>query len=339
MPNNSLNDSSLHDLKNKKKSSRQTSHSKTITLIGIISIIVAIFIVTIASIVSSNINRPSSEASSETSPSDEEITDNLSPPHPLPNFIDLQPTVNQWLATTNAQIGLMIYDLDHHQIAASHQADVIFYIASIYKLFYVYSGYRLIDANIMDADEIFITTNDYRAGNYTFSECLDLMIRESYNGCADPMRENSFLSNYANNLINELNLTNTTDLGLYSTATDLTKLLIHVWEHSDLTSSSWQQLSDSMLNQPPTPIDSETTYDWRQGFPSGFSESVSVYDKVGWQWNQEQWSTYADAAILDFSTLNRHYTAVIIASNLPDSSALSTLAHTIESVISSTDQS
>lgn len=97
------------------------------------------------------------------------------------------------------------------------------------------------------------------------------MIRESYNGCADPMRANSIFDARAEAIVDELELKNTSNLGLYSTAADLTKLLELYYYHPDLSESSWNKIADSMLNQPPTKISEDTTYDWRQGLPARFS--------------------------------------------------------------------
>lgn len=332
MPNNSSNDSSPLVPKNSHRFSATSHQAKILLPAGAIIVLVVITIISIISVTHSK------KSSDSNSPSDKTIESEISEPtSSAPEYIDLQPVIDEWinsLDNSQIEVGLVIFDLDNHQIAASYQPDKVFNIASIYKLFYVYSGYQLIDSDIINEDEYFVTTSDYRAGNYTFSECLDLAIRESYNGCADPMRADNTLSQYAETFITELELNNTTDLGLYSTASDLTKLLIHVWQHSDLSDQSWQKLSDSMLYQPPTTIDSETVYNWRQGLPSGFSDQVSIYDKVGWAWDGEKWSVYADVSILEFSTKNRHYTAAILTIDLSDTAVLTTLSEKIESAIS-----
>lgn len=271
----------------------------------------------------------SSAGSSQTPPNQ--------PSSKQPDFIDLQPVVDAWQKTTTANVGLMIYDLDHSRVAASYQPNKVFNVASIYKLFFVYDGYRQIESGAVKADSYYVTTSDYRAGAYTYGECLDLMIRESYNGCANKMRSDKKALARVNNLINEFNLKSTTNAGLSSTAADLTELLRLYYQHPDLSSTSWQKISDSMLNQPATKIDAATTYNWRQGLPSGFSSQTNVYDKVGWAWNADNniWDTYADAAIVEFPAQNRHYTIVVLTSNLPgrNAAALANLGARIEDAI------
>lgn len=262
-------------------------------------------------------------------------------PTKTPEFINLQPTVDAWLKTISANVGLMIYDLDNNRVAASHQADRVFDVASIYKLFFVYDGYQQIEAGAISADTPFVTTSDYRANTYTYGECLDLMIRESYNGCADVFYNDQKATARVETLINTLNLKATANNGLTSTAADLTELLKLYYEHSGISEGNWQKITDSMLTQPATKIDSVTTYNWRQGLPSGFSNYVKVYNKVGWAWNEtlRTWTTHADAAIVEFPQQNRHYIIVILTSSLPGPSVtpITNLGTLIEDAIISND--
>lgn len=241
-----------------------------------------------------------------------------------PAFIDLQNTVDQWISGLPGDAGVMIYDLDHDQVAASYQADQVFAAASIYKMFFVYDGYRQIDAGLDDANAIYVNTPD--KGPLSTSACLDLMIRESYNGCADPMRADTARYARAEELIQDLGLTNTSGAGLYSTPADLTKLYQHYWKHADLSSQSWDRILDSMLNQP------ETTYDWRRGLPSGF-QTAAVYDKVGWNWTGSNWSIYDDAAFVVFPELGRHYIVIVMTTGLPSHQPLVDLGAAIETAV------
>ena len=258
--------------------------------------------------------------------SDSDATDQST----TPTLIDFQPLLDQWVADTrkNSQIdlGVMIYDLDHQAVVGSYQPDTVFNTASIYKLSYAYDGYREIAAGRDSADAYFITIAD--KGDLTLGACLDLIIRESYNGCADPLRGDPDRTARVEALISDLGLTNTTNAGLYSSARDLTRLLQLYWEHPDLTADQWATIQDSLLNQPPT------TYDWRQGLPAGFT-TAEVYNKVGWAWNGSYWSVYNDAAIVVFPEQHRHYLVVILTEGI--SSAVPTpitqLGHAIEAAV------
>lgn len=228
-----------------------------------------------------------------------------------PALIDFQPLLDQWIAdirgSSQIDLGVMIYDLDHQAVVGSYQPDTVFNAASIYKLFYAYDGYREIAAGRDSADAYFITTAD--KGDLTLGACLDLIIRESYNGCADPLRSDPDRTARVQALISDLGLTNTTNAGLYSSARDLTRLLQLYWKHPDLTADQWTAIQDSLLNQPPT------TYDWRQGLPAGFT-TAEVYNKVGWAWNGSYWSVYNDAAIVVFPEQHRHYLVVVLTEGI-----------------------
>lgn len=241
-----------------------------------------------------------------------------------PTFIDLQPTVDAWLATAPGKVGLMIYDLDNQQVAAEYQSNVVFEAASVYKLFFAYDGYMQIDAGVDDGEAYFTSTSDY--DNLSLSDCLDKIIRESYNGCADPLRADAARFARAEALADRLELTGTSSAGLYSTAADLTKLMQLYWEHPDLSAASWEAIQDSMLNQPPT------TYNWRQGLPSGFSQAL-VYDKVGWNYTGSYWSIYDDVAFVVFPEQDRHYIVVVMTSGFPTFTPLVNLGAQLETAI------
>lgn len=303
------------------------SHQIQIAVLAILGIIAISLTFTFTLLISNNIvgaiTRQDNTAQDGTVTNNPDQDTNNPPDQSTPTFIDLQAVVNNWSSKVKAKVGLMIYDLDNDKIAAELNAHQIFSTASIYKLFFAYVGYQDIDSGYIDPDQSFAITNDYRADTYTFSECLDLMIRESYNGCADPIRSNQRLYRRAENLISELGLKNTTDGGLFSTPADLTTFLKFLYNEHDLSAKSWANFQDSMLNQPPTTVDENTVYDWRQGLPTGFSDDVKVYDKVGWAWNETYWTAYNDAAIVEFPELGRHYIIVLLATDLHEDPPLS----------------
>lgn len=252
-------------------------------------------------------DQPDDTSDQSTAASDSDAADQPT----TPALIDFQPLLDQWVADTRGSsqidLGVMIYDLDHQTVVGSYQPDTVFNSASIYKLFYAYDGYREIAAGRDSADAYFITTAD--KGDLTLGACLDLIIRESYNGCADPLRSDPDRTARVEALISDLGLTNTTNAGLYSSARDLTRLLQLYWEHPNLTANQWTTIQDSLLNQPPT------AYDWRQGLPAGFT-TAEVYNKVGWAWNGSYWSVYNDAAIVVFPEQQRHYLIVVLTEGI-----------------------
>ena len=222
----------------------------------------------------------------------------------------------------------MIYDLDNNQVAASVNPDRVFNLASIYKLFFAYDGYQEIDAGRDDGSATLVITQD--KGELSLATCLDLIIRESYNGCADPLRADPARYQRAEALASRLGLSHTSSAGLYSTAADLAELMKLYWEHPDLSDASWAAIQDSMLNQP------ATTYNWRQGLPAGLTTAV-VYDKVGWNYTGSYWSIYNDAAFLVFPEQNRHYIMIVLTENLPTFHPITQLGTQVESTILNAD--
>ena len=227
---------------------------------------------------------------------------------PKPQFISLQPIVDSW-SVNNPNTSVLVYDLDNDLIAAEYNADVVREIASIYKLFYVYDGYLRLSAGLDDPTEIIANVPE-KGGNLTLTTCLDLMVRESYNPCADPIRADSARTARVNAIIDELGLAETSNAGLNSSARNITTLMQTLWQHEGISEEYWQQFMDSMLNQP------KTTYDWRQGLPAGFSDAAQVYDKVGWYSpDGYHWSYYNDAAFVVFPSENRHYIVICFIKN------------------------
>lgn len=248
-----------------------------------------------------------------------EIADTPTEPEPEPEptepakpaFINLQPTVDNWLASLNsrAEVAVYIYDLDNEQIAAEHNAYTRFGLASIYKLFFVYKAYERVEQGIYDG-------NAYFADGKTLNQCLDKIIRESYNPCAEPLRA-KMLDEIEGIIKNEYGIDNTAAGALYASAKATADMLRIYYEHKTLSAETYALILDSMLNQPPT------TYNWRQGLPSGF-KVAKVYDKVGWNYTGSYWETYDDAAIVEFPDENRHYLMVVLSGyiNYTDIAAL-----------------
>ena len=99
-----------------------------------------------------------------------------------------------------------------------------------------------------------------------------------------------------------------------TTPEDIVQIMRIFYKHVDICDESMlAQMKDSFLNQP------ETEHDWRQGLPSGFSDVVAVYNKVGWEYNENigRWDIYNDAAIVDFLDQNRHFVVVVMSNDVP----------------------
>lgn len=277
---------------------------------------------------SSNPHEVSAVESSETFENSSQVSAEPSSENPLQNnsetppLINLQPVLDRWLTTVNpSHVGVVIYDLDHHQTVAKFNSDKVFETASLYKLFVAYEGYRRLEHRPTSADDLYVA-------GHTRAECLDLMIRVSDSACAEKMHT-EIGSTQLNHLI-KTNFGLAHSPTLSSTPSDIAKMLTRYYFHPDLSAQSWQTIKDSMLNQPNSGSDR-----WRQGFPAGFSRKTKVYNKVGWNSSDgAKWDLFNDAAILEFSTQNRHY-AVAIMTNFTRPTKISALGSALETALTS----
>lgn len=208
----------------------------------------------------------------------------------LPEAVSFQPTIDEWVKTVGGNKSILIYDLNRNEIAGEYNTAEKYSTASLYKLFVVYEGYKRVNNGEWDGNE--------KAGStgYTINECLDLAIRESYSPCAETLWAMIGYDALDKIIETDWSIVNSDIPKLTSNVSDITEMMKRFYLHPDfdspeLLSSMW----DSFLNQP------ETTYDWRQGLPSGFKKA-SVYNKVGWDYNTDSkyWNIYHDTAIVKF---------------------------------------
>lgn len=253
---------------------------------------------------------PSAEDQEPDGTHKEEITDetvaDTGPVKEKPNKIDFQPVVDEWVASVRGDKGIVIYDLDRDEITANYNADGEFATASVYKLFVVYEGYRLLESGEWQADD------PAGATGYTILECLDLAIRESNSACAETLWAKMGRDNLEGIVKKDFGLEDTYVEGFSSTPMDVMKMMKKYYYHDEIAQDSLlTQMKDSFLNQP------VTEYNWRQGLPSGF-ELANVYNKVGWEYSPEAgyWLIYNDAAIVEYPEQNRHFIVVVMTNSI-----------------------
>lgn len=246
---------------------------------------------------------PSSDDEDESLAGSSDITTDEEEP-PLP--IDFQSVVDGFVNSTSGNKSILIYDLDRQEIAGSFEPTKKYSTASLYKLFVVYEGYRRVDKGEWDANTPVGSTG------YTILECLDLAIRESHSPCAESLW--SMIGHpELDRIVSELGINNTDVSHLTSTPEDILSIMKLFYSHPDISSSELiARMKDSFLNQP------ITTYNWRQGIPSGFKKA-NVYNKVGWDYNPDSknWNIYHDAAIIEFPEQNRHFIVIVMTNYVP----------------------
>lgn len=274
-------------------------------------------------------------------PKDEEVTstetetESKTSKFKLPEFIDLQALVDDWTSSLNkgAKVGLEIYDLNNKKVAAKKNADSEFQTASLYKMFIVYEGYKEIESGDLDGNATLVNGN-------SILKCLDLAFRESDSPCAESLWSKIGRDKIEDIIEDEYKLKNSSAKTLTSTPSDIVSLLEIYYYHKDLTENSYSLIKDSLLDQPAIKSNLCGGYcNFRLGLPSGFSDDVRVYNKVGYESDGvgKVWKIYNDAAIIEFPKLGRAYIISVFTENLPWSNkkiqALSDLASSLEKAI------
>lgn len=230
-------------------------------------------------------------------------------PEVIVKEVDFQPVVDAWVKTVDGNKSILIYDLDLDKPVASYNVDEGYNTASLYKLFVVYEGYKRLENGTWDGNA--------KAGSTgkTISKCLDLAIRESHSPCAETLWSMIGHAELDSIIEKDWGITNSDISHLTSNVGDIMKILKRFYEHPDFNDEALlEAMWDSFLNQP------DTTYEWRQGLPRGFSKA-DVYNKVGWAYNAEgkYWNIYHDAAIVKFPQddgTTRNYIIVVMTNKI-----------------------
>lgn len=219
---------------------------------------------------------------------------------------DFQPVIDQFINSTTGNRSVIVYDVERDEIAGEYNPAQAYNTASLYKLFVVYEGYRRIESGAWDANSKVGYTGR------TVLDCLDLAIRESYSPCAESLWAMIGHAELDAIIKNDFKIMNSNISGLSSNANDILAIMKIFYNHEAITNATYiAKMKDSFLNQPPT------TYNWRQGLPSGFSRA-NVYNKVGWDYNPSinNWNIYHDAAIVEFPEEGRHFIVVVMTNRV-----------------------
>jgi hypothetical protein len=204
------------------------------------------------------------------------------------NAIELQAIVDSWVQASGGTSSVVVSDTDNN-ILAAHNADKIYFAASIYKLYVAYEGYQQVDSGAVDPEELYINGN-------TRGECLDLMIRDSDSPCAEKLWNELGKAEITEQL-KTYGIENTSMEAITTTAFDASLLLGRVVRGEGLSDKSRTAYLDSMKDQDEL---------YRRGLPSGFTVST-VYNKVGWN-ELVEWH---DSAIVELTDGRKLIVAVM----------------------------
>jgi beta-lactamase class A len=189
----------------------------------------------------------------------------------------IQAVLDTWQAGHAGNASVTVMNSQGDVLAETGDIDQVYFAASLYKLYVAYFGYQQVDAGEVDPQEVYV-------GSRTRAECLAAMIRSSDSPCAETLWNELGKQNLTDE-VQKLGLQNTDMTGISTTARDTAQMLALIAQGQGLSSGSQQAYLDSMKDQ-------ESLY--RRGLPSGFSDSLIVHNKVGWN-EQVEWH---DASII-----------------------------------------
>lgn len=226
--------------------------------------------------------------------------------------IDFQTAVESWAGSVSGNKSVIIYDLERDELAAEYNTKEDYIMESLYKLFVVYEGYKRIESGEWDGEMV------VNAAGNTLAYCLDSAIRDSNSSCAEPIWSLIGHAELEEIAHSEWGISTATNIStITSNVEDILIIMKRFYEHPDFNDPELvARMKDSFLTQPPSAGLCNGPCNWRQGLPSGFSDAVNVYNKVGWRWGTNNWATYHDAAIVEFPDETRHFIVVVMTNNI-----------------------
>lgn len=223
---------------------------------------------------------------------------------PKPPLVDLQPTVDAWLASQSADYGIYVYDPDNKKVIASHQADKQYFTASIYKLYVAYLSLENIENGTFQAEEPYLNGK-------TRMKCINDMIQSSDSPCAEKMLAEIGQMEVTERL-KAFGFSGTKFPGFTTTAQDAGLILQRLQAKQDLNQEHTNFLLEAMKTQI-----------YRKGMPAGMSGAV-VADKVGFN----ETINYHDVGIVTLPA-SRQYIVTIFSQNNGSSKPIASLSAAI----------
>jgi len=236
----------------------------------------------------------------------------IAPPSPLPakpifDQTTLQTTIDGWNTGTPGTKAVAVMSIDGKMLA-SLSPQQPFFAASLYKFYTAYFGYAEVDAGRVSSSE------DYNNGR-TRSECLDVMVSESDSPCAEQM-VNEIGKAEINNRLKQIGINNTSIGDITTTAEDAALMMARIARGEGLTPASQATFLQSAKNQI-----------FRDALNAGFSDSVIVYDKVGFNELVE----YHDVALVELAD-GRKFIVAVLTENAGTRS-IAELARQLEKIV------
>ena len=263
-------------------------------------------------------------------------------PKNAPASFNFQSIIDDWSAsllseTPDAKIAVKIYDWDLGQSVGSLNENEKFKLGTLSPFFSVYEEtVRLSNPSYgYDKSDILV-----KEKSFTRASCIDLALREGNDACERAIVDDIGELELNRLIKSDYHLENSTYT--VSTAEDITKMWQLYMNHEHFSAEVLGALLNTLLVQPD--VRNGNCYDYchfRRGLPSGFGDTYSVYNKVGWDITGSKngvdtFAFYHTTALLSRS--GRNFIITVFTENLPDpESALKTLGEKIEEKLANPD--
>ena len=201
--------------------------------------------------------------------------------------VELQGVIDSWVDSVSGAASVAVLD-ENGVLLASVDKDRQYFAASIYKLYVAYYGYQEIDQGRADRGEEYV-------GGQTRGECLDLMIRESDSPCAEKMWV-ELGKNHVTSELQSIGASNTDMTALSTTAYDAALVMARISRSEGLSDVSQAAFLASARDQV-----------YRDALNSGFSEAMTIYNKIGFR----DFDEYHDVAIVELADGRQFILAVL----------------------------
>lgn len=226
------------------------------------------------------------------------------PEEPKPALVNLQPTLDNWIAAHPGDYGIVVYDPENKKIIAEHQPHEQYFTASIYKLYVVYLALQDLEAGVNQPGE------DFQGGR-TRLECIKEAIHTSDSPCAEKLALEIGYDNI-NSRLSEYGLTDTSFPGFVTSAADAALVLQRFQADKDLTSEHKKLLMTALETQV-----------YAQGLPK-LAPKGAYAVKTGFQGNE----IWHDTGLLTLPN-GREYVVAYLSNNAGSSSTAADFGKTI----------
>lgn len=211
------------------------------------------------------------DAPSITSDTEQEATTEVTAePSPTVPLVDLQPTLDAWLAGKSVDYGVEVFDIANQKVIAAHQPDKQYFTASIYKFYVAYLTYQRLQSGEYVEEANFL-------GSQSLLDCQHAMIYTSDSPCGEAVMA-KLTQEVMGRELKAFGTTNTNFPGFVTTAHDANVMLSRLAKKQDLNEEYTAKITNSMETQIYSRGLMKGFADARVASKVGFNETINFHE-------------------------------------------------------------